>query len=78
MKPWVALLLAIVGGAVAAYALIVPIAGGLLGVGWLWIFGDDPWPQWAMTGLNLLVPLGGLVLWAVFGWLIWSRMRKVP
>ena len=72
---WVALLLAIVGGAIAAYTTVVLVAGGLLGVGWLWVFGDDPWPSWAMVGLHLLIPIGGLILWALFGWIIWARLR---
>ena len=76
MSRWVALLLAIVGGAIAAYTTILLVAGGLLGVGWLWVFGDDPWPLWAMTGMHMLVPLGGLALWVLFGWLIWVRLRS--
>ena len=76
MSRWVALLLAIVGGAIAAYTTILLVAGGLLGVGWLWVFGDDPWPHWAMDGLNLLIPIGGLILWGLFGWLIWVRLRS--
>ena len=76
MSRWVALLLAIVCGAIAAYTTILLVAGGLLGVGWLWVFGDDPWPPWAMTGMHLLIPIGGLVLWGLFGWLIWVRLRS--
>ena len=75
MKPGVALLLAIVGGAIAAYTAILLVAGTMLGVLWLWVFGDDPWPHWAIIGLDILIPVGGLVLWAVFGWLIWSRLK---
>ena len=52
------------------------IAGGLLGVGWLWVFGDDPWPAWAMNGLNVLIPVGGLVLWALFAGFIWLKLRS--
>ena len=59
MSRWVALLLAIVGGAIAAYTTIVLVAGGLLGVGWLWVFGDDPWPSWAMTGCTCSSPSAG-------------------
>ena len=75
MSRWVALVLAIVGGAIAAYTTILLVAGGLLGVGWLWVFGDDPWPGWAMDGLHVFIPVGGLALWALFGFLIWFRLR---
>ena len=76
MNRWVALLLAVVGGGIAAYTVILLIAGGLLGVGWLWVFGDDPWPDWAMTGLNRLIPVGGMVLWALFAGFIWLKLRS--
>jgi hypothetical protein len=75
VKRWVAVLIAIVGGAMAGYTTILLVAGGLLGVFWLWIFGDDPWPGWATAGFHVLVPVGGLLLWAVFGWLIWARLK---
>jgi hypothetical protein len=73
---WVGLLLAIVGGAIAAYTTILLFAGGLLGLLWLYVFGDDPWPSWATNGLNVLIPVGGSVLWGMFGWLIWSWLKK--
>jgi len=76
VKRWVAVLLAIIGGAIAAYTTILLLAGALLGVFWLWIFGDDPWPGWATSGFDVLIPVGGLVLWAIFGWLIWARLKR--
>ena len=79
MKRWVAVLLAIVGGAIAAYTTILLLAGAMLGVFWLWLFGDDPWPGWATAGFGLLIPVGGLILWAIFSRLIWARLeREVP
>ena len=79
MKRWVAVLLAIVGGAIAAYTMILLLAGAMLGVFWLWLFGDDPWPGWATAGFGLLIPVGGLILWAIFSRLIWARLkREVP
>ena len=74
MRRWVALLVAIVGGAIAAYTATLLAGGALMGFLWIYVFGDDPWPGWAMTAIELLLPLGGLILWAVFGWLIWSRL----
>ncbi len=74
MNRWLALLLAIIGGAMAALAITVAVGGGLLGILWLYVFGDDPWPLWAETVLNLAIPIAGLSLWAMFGWLIWRRL----
>jgi hypothetical protein len=72
---WIALLLAIAGGGIAAFAIVVAAGGALLGFLWLFVFGDDPWPVWADNFLNLAIPLAGLLLWAVFGWIIYLRLR---
>ncbi len=61
MKPGVVLLLAIVGGAIAAYTTVLLVGGALLGVLWLWVFGDDPWPRWVTTSFDILLPVVGLV-----------------
>lgn len=76
MKLWVAILLAIVGGAIAAYTTILLIAGAMLGVLWLWVFGDDVWPTWVTKGFEILIPVGGLILWAIFGGMIWARIKR--
>ena len=75
MNRGLALLLAIFGGAVGALAAVVAVGGGLLAFLWLYVFGDDPWPGWAMNALNLAIPIAGLLLWAMFGWFIWMRLR---
>lgn len=75
MKPGVVLLLAIVGGAIAAYTTVLLVGGALLGVLWLWVFGDDPWPKWVTTSFDILLPIAGLFLWAIFGWQIWLRFK---
>jgi hypothetical protein len=73
---WVALLLAIIGGAAAALAALMFLGGALVGSLWLFVFGDDPWPGWVDTILDLAIPLVGLFFWASFGWQIWLRVRK--
>ena len=77
MKRWVAVLLAIIGGAIAAYTTILLLAGLLLGVGYLWLFGDDLWPVWATKGFDLLILFGGLIFWGFFGMLIWGRLKRI-
>ena len=57
MKPGVVLLLAIVGGAIAAYTTVLLVGGAVLGVLWLWVFGDDPWPRWVTTSFDILLPV---------------------
>ena len=71
-----AALLAIVGGAAIALGVTMLGTGMLGGFLWIFVFGDDPWPAWAMSTLNMLIPIVGLLLWAVFGWQIWLRLRR--
>jgi hypothetical protein len=73
---WLALLLAVSGGAAAALGALMFVGGALVGALWLFVFGDDPWPGWVDTVLNLAIPLVGLFFWALFGWQIWLQVRK--
>jgi hypothetical protein len=68
-------LLAIIGGAIGAFVVVIAVGGGLLGFLWLFVFGDDPWPGWAETVLNLAIPIAGLLLWAILSWKIWLQLR---
>ena len=68
--------LALIGGAAAAIFALMVLGGALLGFLRLFVFGDDPWPGWAMTVLNVLIPVAGLFLWAVVGWQIWLRLSR--
>lgn len=77
MSRLIAALLALIGGAAAALVALMVFGGGFLGFLWLFVFGDDPWPDWAMMALNVLIPLVGLLLWAVFGWQMWLRLRRL-
>jgi hypothetical protein len=74
MNRWLAALVAIVGGGAAAFGTILVATAAIAGVLWLYVFGDDPWPQWVMGALDIAIPLVGLALWALFAWLIWSRL----
>ena len=77
MNRVIAALLAIVGGGAVALGVLMLGTGALGGFLWIFVFGDDPWPGWAMTMLNILIPILGLLLWAVFGWQIWLRLRRM-
>lgn len=77
MNRAIAVLLALIGGAAAALFALMIFGGAFLGVLWLFVFGDDPWPEWAEAGLSIAIPLVGLFLWVVFGWQIWLRLRKL-
>jgi hypothetical protein len=74
MSRWAALLLALIGGAAGALAVVTGITVATYGVLWLYVFGDDSWPPWIDRALNIVIPIVGLALWAYFAWLIWKRV----
>ena len=75
MNRWRALLIAIVGGAVLGYALLLVVAGGILGVLWLYVFGDDPWPAWTDYVLGGAIIVGGVICWAFCSRMLWRALR---
>ena len=77
MNRFAAALLAIIGGAAVALGVLMIGTGAVAGLLWIFVFGDDPWPGWAMTTLNVLIPIVGLLLWAMFGWQIWLRLKRM-
>ena len=77
MNRFAAPLLAIIGGAAVALGVLMLGTGAVAGILWIFVFGDDPWPSWAMTTLNLMIPVVGVFLWAVFGWQIWLRLKRM-
>ena len=77
MNRFAAALLAIIGGAAVALGVLMLGTGAVAGILWIFVFGDDPWPNWAMTTLNLIIPVVGLFLWAVFGWQLWLRLKRM-
>lgn len=77
MNRFAAALLAIIGGAAIALGVLMIGTGAVAGLLWIFVFGDDPWPGWAMTTLNVLIPIVGLLLWAMFGWQIWLRLKRM-
>ena len=75
MTRFLKLLLAVIGGAIGAWAMMLGFVGALYGMLWIFVFGDDSWPGWVETVLNFTVPVVGLGLWAVFSWAIWNRLN---
>lgn len=76
MKPWLLMVLAIAGGAIGAWATTIFLAGGLHGVLWIYVFGDDPWPAWVNPAFGVAILVIGIALWVLMAWAIWSRFRR--
>jgi hypothetical protein len=75
---WLALFVAIIAGGACAFVLVLGFTVATLGVLWIYIFGDDPWPPWVGTGLDVVVPLVGVASWAGAAWIIWKRLSDSP
>jgi hypothetical protein len=71
-----ALLLAIAGGAVFAFAIVTAGTVALAGVLWLFVFGDNSWPSWVSAGLDIAIPVTGLALWALASWTLFIRLKR--
>ena len=78
MNRWVALLLAVVGGAAGAWAATLLFTGALFGFLWIFVFGDSPWPAWVDPVAGILLIVVGLGLWAAMAWAIWLKVRPQP
>ena len=74
MNRGLALLLAIVAGGVVAFCVVAAGTAVLAGFLWIYVFGDDPWPDWVETGLNIAIPTVGLLLWVVASWRVFLRL----
>jgi hypothetical protein len=72
---WLALTIPIVGGAIAGYAILIAVGGGILGLLWIFVFGDDPWPAWTDPVLGATIIAGGFAAWALCSWAIWRQLR---
>ena len=75
MNRWLALLLSILGGAIIAYCLLIAVGGVVLGIMWLYVFGDDPWPAWSDYVIGSAIVIGGAVAWLASARMIWDKLK---
>ncbi|HLO31572.1 MAG TPA: hypothetical protein VK249_20640 [Anaerolineales bacterium] len=74
------LLFGIPGFFVSAMLSLV-IFGAVIGILWLYVFGDNPWPFSPETALSILLVLVFLLLWMSFittGYVIGKKLEKDP
>ena len=68
-------------GVFLAGIISVFVFGGLTGILWLFVFGDNPWPAFIEHVLAVLFVLSVLFLWLatiVLGYIIGRRLEKDP
>ena len=65
----------------AAGIVSIILFGGFLGILWLYVFGDNPWPPLAEAILSVLFVLLVLILWVVsilLGYWVGKRLETDP
>jgi hypothetical protein len=70
---WLLLLIAIVGGAIVAYITVLVAVGGIVGLLWIFVFGDDPWPKGWEIVVTIMAGLIAFWTWFVAARHIWRR-----
>ena len=75
MNRWLLLLLAVVGGAIVAYVTVLIAAGAIVGLLWIFVFGDDSWPEGWEIVVTVILGLIGFAVWFAAAKKIWLRFR---
>jgi hypothetical protein len=68
-------------GLFMAGIISIVIFGGLMGILWVYVFGDNPWPVYVEMIVSALFALVTLVLWVglmILGYFIGKRLEKDP
>lgn len=68
-------------GLFVAGLISILVFGGLMGIFWLFVFGDNPWPPLAETIISIVFVLVALILWVSFiivGYVVGKRLEKDP
>ena len=73
MSRWLLLLLAVVGGAIVAYVTVLVAVGGIVGLLWVFVFGDDTWPKGWEIGVAVTATVMGFGTWFMVAREIWLR-----
>lgn len=68
-------------GLFVAGIISILVFGGLMGILWIFVFGDNPWPPFAETIVSIVFVFVALILWIGFislGYIIGRRLEKDP
>ncbi|MGI8931409.1 MAG: hypothetical protein ACR2FK_03380 [Sphingomicrobium sp.] len=71
MPQWLRLGLTLLAALVGGWAGLFVIGGGAAGVGWIFPFGDDPWPTWGEELIVIIAGagmIGGAVMLGLAAW----------
>jgi hypothetical protein len=80
-KRYIYILLFGIPGLFVAGVISIILFGVVVGVLWLYIFGDNSWPSWSEAIISTLFVTAFLLLWASFlilGYFVGRRLEKDP
>jgi hypothetical protein len=69
-----ALLIAVAGGLALSFVLTVALFVGLGSILWLFVLGDETWPEWVRAAIDASIPVVGLLIAFAAAWIIWARL----
>jgi hypothetical protein len=58
------ILIAIIAATIGGFAMFIGLFAACAGFAWIFVFGDNPWPNWSGAVL-ILVPAAGALIGAV-------------
>ena len=78
MSRWLALFLSVIGGAIGAWMATLIFVGAGWGFLWIFVFGDDSWPERVDPVFTLVMMAFAAAAWVTFGRALWSQLRPQP
>ena len=74
MNRWLALAIAILCGSVAAFVAAMAFVGTVYGFLWIYVYGDNPWPDWVEPAMSVLLLAVASGTGATVAYVIWKRL----
>jgi hypothetical protein len=71
MSRWLRYLLALLAGGLSFIAGLIGCGAFAAGIGWIFLFGDDPWPSWSDVLIVGMALMGGVGAGTVTGLAAW-------
>jgi hypothetical protein len=71
---WLALAIAILCGSVAAFVAAMAFVGTVYGFLWIYVYGDNPWPDWVEPAMSVLLLAVAFGMGVTVAYVIWKRL----
>jgi hypothetical protein len=71
MSRWLRYFLALLGAGLGFITGLMGCGAIAAGIGWIFLFGDDPWPSWSDGAIVAAALIGGVVAGTVTGLAAW-------